>query len=256
MTPTAQGRYCAACQHTVTDFSQRTDAEVLALLRQAAGQRVCGRFRAEQLNRALVHAPVAAPRWRAWVLAAATLGGLLPTAARSQELRSTHSGGPVPTGGSRAATQQLPQGEKATESKAAPMSDAAAQTLIEPPSTQHITGRVIDVATQEALPGATVMVKGTSIGCSTNADGRFTIDAYLPGNAVLLISSVGYEQETRTLAATGQPLTVAMHADASTSNDQVIVGGAVSVIHFYPWYTPRGLWYTVRSVPRRLTGRW
>lgn len=263
MTPTAQGRFCAACQHTVTDFTQRTDAEVLAILRQAAGGRVCGRFRAEQLNRELVHAPVAAPRWRAWLLTVAALWGV-PAAA--QQLRGGYSGGPTPTG-SRPATQQLP-GAALTESERAGTSPDSSRVLlgepvaarpvgiVEAPTMRYITGRVIDQKTQEGLPGATIVIQGTSTGCSTNADGSFTMAAYLPSNAGLRIASIGYETETRSLPADGQPLTVAMHSDTTTVNQRIILGGAVSIIHFYPWYSPKGIWYRLAALPRRLTGRW
>jgi hypothetical protein len=60
MTPASGGRHCAACQKTVVDFTQKTDAEILAALRQAAGQ-TCGRLRPDQVGRPLV-APTAAPR--------------------------------------------------------------------------------------------------------------------------------------------------------------------------------------------------
>src|SRR5688572_10637115 len=42
----------------------------------------------------------------------------------------------------------------------------------------------------DPIPGATVIVKGTSKGVSTRADGTFQIEA--PPNAILVISNVGY----------------------------------------------------------------
>ncbi|WP_375436890.1 energy transducer TonB [uncultured Hymenobacter sp.] len=49
MTPTAQGRYCAHCNRVVIDFTKSTQAELDAAY-QAAGGRVCGRFRQNQLT--------------------------------------------------------------------------------------------------------------------------------------------------------------------------------------------------------------
>jgi len=56
--------------------------------------------------------------------------------------------------------------------------------------TAVIKGKVVDSRTDEALPGATVIVKGTTIGTITNADGNFTINA--GPQQTLVISSIGY----------------------------------------------------------------
>ena len=81
MTPTAAGRHCAACEKTVIDFTQKTDADILAYLAQAAGARTCGRFAAGQLDRPLQRAVPAAPtaRWRTWLAAAVALWAVRET---------------------------------------------------------------------------------------------------------------------------------------------------------------------------------
>jgi len=48
-------RHCAICERQIVDFSTKTDAEILAHLRRSGGK-VCGRFRADQLERPLVAA--------------------------------------------------------------------------------------------------------------------------------------------------------------------------------------------------------
>jgi TonB-linked SusC/RagA family outer membrane protein len=58
---------------------------------------------------------------------------------------------------------------------------------------QRITGSVFDAETNDALPGATVLVKGTSRGTSTDANGQFVIDA--SSSDMLLVSYVGYTQQ-------------------------------------------------------------
>ncbi|RTQ48596.1 carboxypeptidase-like regulatory domain-containing protein [Hymenobacter gummosus] len=252
MTPTGQGRHCAACQLTVTDFTQRTDAEVLALLRQAAGGRVCGRFRAEQLNRELVHAPAAAPRWRAWLLATATLLGL-PAAASAQALRGTHPGGPVPTGGGAAAhpTQQLPA--PAVAGQAATVPDSAQVIVGEPVAEtpiRRIAGQVVDQTSGVGIPGVTVLLEGTTTGVSTDAQGAFVL-ALPPGSdtRTLRLSSIGYESQLVLVTDSARLRTVALAPDTR-------VFGDLEIVAWWPWYSPRGLWNRVRSLPRRLTGRW
>src|SRR5688500_8692684 len=54
-----------------------------------------------------------------------------------------------------------------------------------------VSGVISDARTSEALPGVSVQVKGTTIGATTDAEGRFKID--VPDNkSVLLISFTGY----------------------------------------------------------------
>ena len=67
-------------------------------------------------------------------------------------------------------------------------------------NTGSISGRVTD-AKNEGLPGVTVLVDGTSVGGSTNADGTFLITSVPTGAQTLVISFVGY-------ATTRQPVTV------------------------------------------------
>lgn len=52
MTPAQQGRHCGACQKTVIDFTMMSDGQILDVLRR--NNRPCGRYRASQLDRALV----------------------------------------------------------------------------------------------------------------------------------------------------------------------------------------------------------
>ena len=50
MIPDAQGRFCGSCQKTVIDFTQMSDAQVLATISKAAAG-CCGRFQNDQLDR-------------------------------------------------------------------------------------------------------------------------------------------------------------------------------------------------------------
>lgn len=51
MTPEAQGRFCAACQRCVVDFTAKTPEQIKSIYEQEGGD-VCGRVRASQLNAA------------------------------------------------------------------------------------------------------------------------------------------------------------------------------------------------------------
>ncbi|TYZ08843.1 carboxypeptidase-like regulatory domain-containing protein [Hymenobacter lutimineralis] len=69
MTPTAGGRHCAACEKTVVDFTSLTSEQLLAALHQP--EKVCGRFRPDQLHAPALPASRAARNWTQWVAAAA-----------------------------------------------------------------------------------------------------------------------------------------------------------------------------------------
>src|SRR5258706_5483123 len=53
-----------------------------------------------------------------------------------------------------------------------------------------ISGRITDQENNKPLSGASVEVKGTAIGTTTNAEGRFSISTSAKGT--LVFSSVGY----------------------------------------------------------------
>jgi hypothetical protein len=56
-----------------------------------------------------------------------------------------------------------------------------------------ISGKISDADTYEALPGANVVIKGTSKGTTTDIDGKFTLGELAPGSYALEISFIGYE---------------------------------------------------------------
>ncbi|WP_337942258.1 TonB-dependent receptor [Parabacteroides sp.] len=87
-------------------------------------------------------------------------------------------------------------------------------------SSKNITGIVID-PNGEAVIGANVSIKGTTIGTITDMDGKFSLD--IPNNATLLISYIGYiPQEIRI----GNQNTVKINLKEDTQAiDEVVVVG-------------------------------
>ncbi|WP_083326180.1 SusC/RagA family TonB-linked outer membrane protein [Hymenobacter coccineus] len=87
--------------------------------------------------------------------------------------------------------------------------------------TQTIQGIVKD-GKGEALPGVTILVKGTTNGASTGVDGRFTLQA--PANSVLVISSVGFTRQEIPVAGTNGNVNVTLADNAQALNDVVVIG--------------------------------
>ncbi|MDU0369916.1 carboxypeptidase-like regulatory domain-containing protein [Hymenobacter endophyticus] len=221
MTPAAQGRHCAACNKVVVDFTRMTDTEVVAYFTQTSGQS-CGRFRTEQLQRPLrlaIEAPVSR-RWLAVALAVLGVGAAGPAAAQGKSA--------VPQ------EQRILPGKTAAPIPASP--------------TQTTRGRVTDAATGEGLPGVSVLLKGTTMGTSTNSDGSFELVSSSTASSQLIFSSIGYFTQQVALADfKGQASSIKLVVDEKAMNERIVVGGYC----MSRWYTPRGLWQRLTQPLRR-----
>src|SRR6185312_1095117 len=71
------------------------------------------------------------------------------------------------------------------------------------------------------LQGVSVQVKGTNKGVITNASGKFSLT--VPENAVLTVSSVGY-QNKEVKVGTNTNLAIELNVAASDLNEVVVVG--------------------------------
>ena len=101
---------------------------------------------------------------------------------------------------------------------------------------REVKGAVVD-ARGEAVIGAAVMIKGTHTGTITGADGSFALNA--PGDAVLVISSIGYKDAEEAVGGRSE-LRITLEEDTLLIEDAVVVGygvqkkenltGAVSVL--------------------------
>lgn len=66
-------------------------------------------------------------------------------------------------------------------------------------SSGTMKGKVFDRDTKDALTGATVLVKGTSIGASTDLDGEYLIHNVPTGDQTIVVSYIGYVSITVTV---------------------------------------------------------
>ncbi len=83
-----------------------------------------------------------------------------------------------------------------------------------------ITGTVSD--DQGPLPGASVVVKGTTTGTQTDFDGNYTLEG-VPSNATLEISYIGFAAQE--IAVDGQTsIDVTLQEDAQSLDEVVVVG--------------------------------
>ncbi|GAA3604609.1 TonB-dependent receptor [Flavivirga amylovorans] len=88
-------------------------------------------------------------------------------------------------------------------------------------SQKTVTGTVLSAADNMSLPGATVIVKGTTNGTSTDFDGKFSLSVDSSGTT-LVISYIGYV--TKEVAITTGPMSILLEADQNILDEIVVVG--------------------------------
>ena len=93
---------------------------------------------------------------------------------------------------------------------------------------QTVTGVVSD-ENGDSLPGASVLVEGTSIGTTTDFDGNYSIDVSEAGDSYSLSASfMGYQNSTQSFTnGSDQSWNPQLQPDAALLEDVVVVGYGV-----------------------------
>ncbi|MBT8239052.1 MAG: carboxypeptidase-like regulatory domain-containing protein, partial [Croceitalea sp.] len=100
--------------------------------------------------------------------------------------------------------------------------NSIAMNVNSPTVQSTISGTVVD-SNGAPLPGANVVVKGTSNGTQTDFDGNYTITA--DSNATLVFSYIGFTKQE--IAINGQTtINVTMSEDANQLSEVVVLGYA------------------------------
>jgi outer membrane receptor protein involved in Fe transport len=95
-------------------------------------------------------------------------------------------------------------------------------TITSMAQTVTVTGKVTDDK-GAAIPGATILEKGTKTGTSANADGSFTLK--VKPKATFLVSAIGYEDQR---LEAGTNLKVQMVTDTKSLSEVVVTGVGVA----------------------------
>ena len=92
--------------------------------------------------------------------------------------------------------------------------------------TAEINGTIVDSTTLEPLVGASVLVTGTTLGASTDIDGRFTVKKIPPGTYYLRVSMIGYGTKLvqGVVVKAGEPATLKLGlSGVEVSVEEVVV---------------------------------
>ena len=194
MSPTERGRFCSSCQKQVTDYTNLTDRQLhLRLKSKSLG---CGRFRKDQLNRAISSGKSKRTGWTLAAVLAALAGGVTPVVA-----------------------QQKPEVEQVEV--AARSSSGAFNPYV-------LRGKVVDSHSNEPLPGAAVVLTDTDIEVKTNIDGNFSLNipySFLKKKQQLemVIQYVGFADEI--ICVSRASLTDSLHLNVRLEAEFYELGG-------------------------------
>jgi len=124
-----------------------------------------------------------------------------------------------------------------------------------------LRGMITDFSNNDALPGVTVLLKGTTLGTSTRADGTFelAIPPQLAGAAsvCITVSSVGYVTQERQLAtkAVGAAQNFQLKVEVMGLMGEVVVT-APNKLPPAPWHPRRFYYWGKYWVTRPFHYRW
>lgn len=88
--------------------------------------------------------------------------------------------------------------------------------------TRTITGTVLDASFGDPIPGATVLVKGTTRGVPTDLDGKFTLDVQ-SGDQILVVSFVGFITQEMQIGNQSS-FTITLEEDIQSLEEAVVIG--------------------------------
>ncbi|MES2748401.1 MAG: carboxypeptidase-like regulatory domain-containing protein [Bacteroidota bacterium] len=192
MSPVEKGRFCASCQKKVIDFTYSSDREIANEFNKT--QNLCGRFSISQLNRELVIPKEKSPIWMATTSAIISFLGL----------------------GTNEMYSQIKGNVKVEQTDKKILGDTIPNSIRK----TEISGTVSD--SSGPLPGANVVIKGTTTGVQTDLDGKFIIK--VKAGDVLVFSFIGLEDK-EVNATNATQMDVTLKDGNMMLGEMVIVGG-------------------------------
>jgi TonB-linked SusC/RagA family outer membrane protein len=86
-----------------------------------------------------------------------------------------------------------------------------------------VSGTVVASGDQTGLPGVNVVIKGTTFGTTTDADGKYVIQIPNPDDAILVFTFIGYTTQEIPVSSQSE-INVTLAADVQQLNEVVVVG--------------------------------
>jgi hypothetical protein len=238
MTPVQQGKFCGSCQKQVIDFSNMSDRQVAEFFKKPSTGSVCGRFMTDQLER-----DIEIPRKRIpWLkyffqfVIPAFLVSIRASAEKTQgQIRvrtvttdTTKRPLDVKVGMlSRPICNRPLMGDTIITPVKYPIETVKGEisNVVIDQRNRTIVGKVTDEK-GDALPGASITIKGTRTGVSVDNTGQFRILAKT-GN-ILVVSGAGLGT-TEVVVGTGNTISIAVTRLIYKGQEVVVTAGMVMV---------------------------
>jgi len=164
-TPTTKGGFCGSCKKEVIDFTEMNAQEITTFFKNKETQNTCGRFNNNQLKTYNQESPKKHKLSFLSGMAIACLAIFSSITAQAQEVKKT-------------------------------ITSADDNSKIEANKSEKniiIKGNVSE--NNQPLPGANVILQGSTIGIATDFDGNFEFPEKLKIGDVLIISYIGFEAQ-------------------------------------------------------------
>ncbi|MEW7278254.1 carboxypeptidase-like regulatory domain-containing protein [Aquimarina sp. 2201CG1-2-11] len=200
--PTQQGGFCGSCQKEVIDFTNMNAQEIAYYFQNRATQNTCGRFKKEQLK--TYHKPIRKPHKISFI------GGL------GLAFITFFSFG-------KAQGQDIKNQPEDLDQNASKIQDTSQQKNI------TVKGKVTDNGTP--LPGAVVILEGTTVGVYTDYDGNFEFPEKLKNGDVLVMSFIGFTSKKVTIQNKNSSQNASI--EVNLTEDTCVLMGKVAVNKVY-----------------------
>lgn len=195
--PTKSGGFCNSCSKEVIDFTNMNSKEIINYFKEKKNDNTCGKFNKNQLktyNEKLTS--------KSFIN---MISGIGFACLSFFTMGTMHAQGQVKT--------KIPTNKKILQEK---------KDLI-------VKGVVSDES--GPLPGAAVLLQGTTIGTETDFDGNFSFPKPLHAGDVLLISFVG--MESKKISITDKASSSKIHLNIKMNSDSCMLLGKIAVKKVY-----------------------
>lgn len=194
---TSEGGFCSSCKKEVIDFRNLSDEQIVKYFNNRKGN-TCGYFDTSQLNRTIIKTDFKRSThfrfFRVAAIALLSFSSLHHIQAQEHKTEVIQN------------VNQLKDNQN-SESK-------LQQSLL--------SGKVADAS--GPLPGANIILKGTTIGTSTNFDGEFEFPKALKKGDVLVISFLGYATQEIVIKKEQTILNAKLNIDMKVELSCVLMG--------------------------------
>ncbi|WP_178984621.1 carboxypeptidase-like regulatory domain-containing protein [Winogradskyella helgolandensis] len=199
--PTEKGGFCSSCEKEVIDFTQMNAEEIIVFLKNKSTQNTCGRFNKNQLGE---YTKKPNNNKRLSFLSGIGLACVALFSSFTSQAQNT--------------SNTIEPKQNTSEIKA---------TKFE----KNIIAKGNVTEGDSPLPGANVVLQGSTVGIATDFDGNFTFPEKLKIGDVLIISYLGFESQKVVIENKNSASKIELNIDMKV--DSCMILGKVAVKEIY-----------------------